>query len=83
MILTVTVHSHCAPQAVAYADGVATVAPGESLTAEFDEAQEALIRASSGHFAVRETAEPANAANAAEPAKPRRGRPPRHAAMGE
>ena len=83
MILTVTVHSHCAPQAVSYADGVATVAPGESLTAEFDAAQEAVLRAAPGHFAIVHPKPETPDEFRAEPAKPRRGRPPRIASMGE
>lgn len=89
MILTVTVHSHCAPQAVAYADGVATVAPGESITAEFDEAQSAYLMSVPGHFHVHGdyleyqhlgTPEPVDVSSLAierpiQLVKPKRGRP--------
>ncbi len=54
MILTVTVHSHCAPQNVTSLDGTVNVQPGESITAKFSEAQEAYIRACPGHFSIAE-----------------------------
>ena len=80
MILTVTVHSHCAPQTVQTAEGPVIVQPGESVTAEFDEAQEAYIRACPGHFEVSMKPWAAMAklleeAEVEEPAKPKRGRP--------
>lgn len=55
MILTVTVHSHCAPQRVHPVSGLVIVQPGESYTGEFDEAQEAYIRTCPGHFALPRT----------------------------
>lgn len=73
MILTVTVHRHVAPQKVQTTSGVVVVQPGESFTGEVDDAEAAVIRAATGHFAVGDV----------EPAKPRRGRPPRMAQMGE
>lgn len=89
MILTVTVHSHCAPQTVQTAEGPVKVQPGESITAEFDEAQSAYLRSVTGHFHVhgdyREyqhlgTPEPVDVSSLAierpiELVKPRRGRP--------
>lgn len=83
MILTVTVHSHCAPQTAQTAEGPVIVQPGESVTAEFDEAQEAYIRACPGHFAVHhkdldwvlQPSIDALAAAIEADTKPRRGRP--------
>lgn len=52
MILTVTVNANCAPQTVDTPDGPAKLAPGESLTAEFTDAQVAYMLACPGHFTV-------------------------------
>lgn len=51
-MLTVTVLKTAAPQTVQTADGPVKIAPGESVTAEFSEAQEAAIRAATGHFTI-------------------------------
>ncbi len=71
MILTVTVLKTAAPQNVNSLDGTVNVQPGESVTAEFTEAEEAYIRACPGHFRVG-SAEAAKAAvsPSAEPARP-------------
>jgi hypothetical protein len=75
MILTVTVHKHCAPQTLFVEGATVRLPPGVPFTADFSAAQEAIIRACPGHFAVSQSAEPANAAEPAEPATARRGRP--------
>lgn len=82
-MLTVTVLKTAAPQTVQTADGPVKIAPGESVTAEFSEAQEAAIRAAPGHFTVeagKPAPEPPQAQQTApQPPKPhqqvrRRGR---------
>lgn len=52
MMLTVSVNKRCAPQTVFPVDGPVVLGPGESLTAEFDEVQEAYIRACPGHYSI-------------------------------
>ncbi len=50
---TVTVNAWCAPQKLRMPDDTITVVdPGESLTADFDEAQMREIEASPGHFTI-------------------------------
>lgn len=50
---TVTVNAWCAPQKLRLVDGsIVVVQPGESLTADFDDAQMREIEVSPGHFTV-------------------------------
>ena len=83
MILTVSIPQHCAPQKVRGE----TVLPGQSVTADFDDAEVAAMLTAPGHFRISQAASgrnppqvAANTASApAEPDKPHRGRPPRTA----
>ncbi len=52
MILTVTVLETAAPQTLHLVDGPVKIAPGESLTREFTDKEEAYIRACPGHFSI-------------------------------